>query len=206
MSNTLTPDQEVQILLVEYKSLRDEIQMYVKEYSPKLTVLGTALVAVFGFAMSQPTYQQTMFSIIPAVVLLVGAITVAQSYLVISLAARVRNIELRIRELNGGRPILQWEHRYTTALVFPMRLSLKGRKRDKRFRPLNPVFVGSTITYLGAIGLAGMCIWKSMMGLTFPWNVAYTITMVIGYALLTAQAWSFFSIGPALHRFTFDDT
>lgn len=194
----LTREKKVDLLMAEYGHVRAEIQLYVRELSPKLTMFGSVLVATFGVSIRNAfeSPEQGAWGWIgvmfPIVLLLLAQVTIAQSYLIGVLVRRARDIEKEVALL-AGEPIVRWEHQYSTIYVFSPRLPC----REGGFS-VNPLYVATALTIVVGVllivfgGIGGV---KFLLGKSSIVASGYAALVACSLFAQVLQAWSFFEMG-----------
>ena len=112
----LDQKEELDLLKLEYQRLTNEIQMYLKEQYPRFTTAFTIIGAAVTWSVKDDTLWPVFF-FVPIFIFAIAYMTVAQMYLTAVLSMRIKHIELRISQLNGGKPILEWEHKYVPKFI-----------------------------------------------------------------------------------------
>lgn len=187
-------ENELDLLKIEYIRMSEEIRMYVKEYSPKFTIFGTLVLALFTFAFENPKYQ-IVYTIIPLFMFVIAAVTISQAYVLGCNSARIRGIERRVRDLNGGTPVLLWEHNMALKLFYPPMLKLKMKNKSNHYHGLNPIFLSVLLILLAVLPLIFYCLYKSFIFLSFPYNYIYTALIGLVLLLMSFQSFTFFKLG-----------
>ena len=193
--DTLSKMDQVKVLLAEYNRLGTEIKMYIEQYSPKFTVFGVFVLSAFAFAFQHADYQ-IVYAVIPLFIFLIGYIQIAQVHIMMAQGGRIRNIESRIKDLNGGVPLMEWESRVAMKLVFPpfINVQLKGPAK-RRVRGPNPIFMSVVFVLIAMLPLLAYSTWKAYRFIPPKWNVAYLIVIVFLSVGISIQAFAFFTFG-----------
>lgn len=189
----LTIEQELGLLRMEYERMASEIRMYVEQYSPKFNIFGVLVISAITFAWQKPDYA-LVYPIIPYFLFVICGVTIAQAYLITCLAERVRQIEARIADLNGGTLILTWEHVMAMKLIYPPWLKMP-KKDGGVFRGPNPVFGSVVLTIIAVLPVVVFCLAKSWGVIPSPWNTVYLILTGALFAIVLWYGTSFFRLG-----------
>jgi hypothetical protein len=196
MSDAIRPDlisvnEEIALLRMEYERMTGEIRMYVKEYSPKLSVFGIFVLGAVTFAWSNVKYDM-VFLIVPYFLFLIAGVTISQAYIITCLAERVRQIERRVKELNGDKWLLRWESLMATKLIYPPLINVKT-KNGKRFRAINPIFAAVILMIIAVVPIVVFCIfriWKSnLFTSSFFWLYSTITSFLFLIVVFGAISW-----------------
>ncbi len=192
----LSKRDEVDILLAEYNRLSRHAQMYVEQLSPRFTIFAVFVLSALAFAFQEPSHE-IVYPIIPLFVFLLTSITAAQFHLIGMIDRRLRAIENRIKILNGGRAILEWEsdlafkHVYTYTV--PGRL--KGKWLSKGLSiiwNLTPQVLAVIFMVLSFLPLIGYSTYRAFFIIPKPWNSLYLIFISLCSFKVIIIAFSFF--------------
>jgi len=203
----LNTSQELSLLQMEYGRMAAEIQMYIKEQSPKFAIFGTVVVGAITFALGNDKYN-CVYPIIPYFLFLVTAVTISQAYVIACLGERVRQIERRVTELNGQVPILTWESKMATKLIYPPFINIPRKDNVlKSSKAINPIFSAWALIIIIEILIVGFCFYKTWKGDVIPDNILpfyYGITTAIFVGVWSSI--SFFRLGAITDSLNYDET
>ena len=142
-ASDLSRETEVDLLKQEWSGVLALFTSQCEQYSPKITFFGALVLGGITFAMKDPKFD-TVYVMIPLLILMIGYMTVAHAYFIIVLAGQMGLIEKRISQLNGGIPVLQTDHRIWRTLMIPPIVRFKlQRPVAKNVRMINPL-LGTT--------------------------------------------------------------
>jgi hypothetical protein len=191
----LSKRDEIDVLIVEYNRLSAETMMYIEQYSPKFTVFGAFVLSAFAFAFQHAEYQ-VVYAVIPLFIFLIGYIQIAQVHIITAQGGRVRNIESRIKEINNGVSIMEWESKVAMKLIYPpfVNVQLKGPAKRRVRRP-NPIFMSVVFVLIAMLPLLAYSTWKAYCFIPRGWNLAYVALIVVFFIGISVQAFSFFTFG-----------
>lgn len=189
--NHLTKRDEIDILLTEYNQLNTQARMYVEQLSPKFTTFAVFVLSALAFALQNPSYN-LVYPIIPLFVFLLTSFTAGQFYIIGIIAGRVRAIESRIKNLNGGSPILEWESKVTPKYIYAalVRVPLKGKTGTIKIP--SPQFIGVIYMVVSVLPLVIYSTYKSFFVIPKPMNIVYIVFVGVSSLVIIAEAFSFF--------------
>ena len=192
--------------MAEYRELREELRTYIREFSPKLTVLGTFIATVFTFfckvkSDGVPTtaeWDWLAVMMLPAILLL-SAITTGQAFLISALGSRVRLIEQEIAWRNGAtgpddeRFLLRWESHYAARYVYRPWVVLMSRS------PLpNPLIVSVVCVVLAGLAMIGYVSAQAVPFLFSKSAIAgslYAVICSVAALLQVMSVFTFYQLG-----------
>lgn len=205
-TNSLDKNQETSLLQMEYSRMAAEIQMHVKEYSPKFTIFGTFVTGAIVFAWGQDKYN-FVYPIVPYFLFVVAAVTISQAYLIACLGERVRQIERRVAYLNGGIPILTWETKMVMKLIYPSFINIPRKDTKlKPFKAINPLFASVVLMMFAVIPIVGFCFYKTWEQKVIPCGILpiyYIITTILFIGVLWSST-TFFKLGRITDSLNYD--
>ena len=195
--------QEAELLKAEWRGVLDVFISQCTQYSTKLTIFGTIIITTLTIATGNPKFE-FVHVLIPVLMLLVGYATVAQAYFIIVLVGGMGLIERRITELNGGKPIMQTEHRIWATLMLPPVIRYKMKEKSTRTLPMvNPLFVAMIFGVIGVTVVNVFCAVKSYGILPRGWNMAYCLFILFATIGLSIQSTLFFRFEQKMQMITF---
>jgi len=191
----LTKLDQVNILLAEYTRLSSHARSYVEHFSQKFTLFGLFVLSAFAFALQNPAYQ-VIYIMIPFFVFFIGFVTTSQVYIITVLSGRLKIIEKRIKDLNGGNYILEWENRVAPKYVFTflIKVRTKGRKGSEITIP-NPTVIAVIFMLLPAQPLIIYSSWRAYSIVPSPWNLVYILVVTISDIVMILQSFYFYIFG-----------
>jgi hypothetical protein len=191
---SISMDNEIQLLTTEYESLRAEQKLYIEQYSPKFTILGTFVLSAFAFAFQHADYQ-IIYVVIPLFILLLGYVQIAQVHIISALGLRIRKIEERVRELNRGRPILGWESDIALKLIYPPIIA-----RHNLLPMPNPILMSVLLIIIAMLPLLAYSVLRAVSFLGHFWGTTYLGFILVLVAGASLQAFSFFLVGKSFSK------
>jgi hypothetical protein len=169
--------------------------MQVEQLSQKFTLFAVFVLSAFALAFQNTGYR-IIFAIIPFFIFFIGFVINSQSYINTVLSGRMKAVERRIRDLNEGIYILEWESNVAPRFIFTFLTTLRLRVRSKsEVRLPNPVLVAVAFMLLTAQPLITYSSWKAYQLLFIPWNIVYIVIVIVFDILMIAQSFSFFIFG-----------
>ena len=104
---TLAPVEQIEVLLHEYDTLRDELVGNVERQQTIVTVIVTAVLAVLGLAFEAGV--SSLFLLIPTAIIVVLILEAARQFSIVSKSTYVSMLERQINSI-AGQPLLTWAH------------------------------------------------------------------------------------------------
>lgn len=179
---------ETTVLLEEYRSLRDEIRLYVSQLLTCFTIFFAFIVALTGFAMTHPEARWAI-AFIPVPLLVIGFFVSSRSYTTAILGRRVREIEAQIQAIHS-KTLLCWESKYSKKYVYPLLI---------RIAPyifiLNPIFVTTLLSIIMFILPLVYSLIKSHEFMPGYLYWPYCVLMILMHLYMHIQSLTFFLIG-----------
>lgn len=208
MSDRITVSQEIDLIKMEYERLTAEIRLYTEQYSPKFSAFGIFVLSAFSFAFTNNKYD-VVYAIIPLFIFVIFYVTIAQSHIMTVLSGRVKNVEKRIKHLNGGKPILEWEHRIVNKFILPPIITYKLAKNEDITRHIpNPIFCSVIVIIIAVLPLFGYSLYRAygfFQRELSPWaGIAFIIFCIAIFIGMIIQGLSFFFIGKEIEEAIID--
>lgn len=198
--------EELGLLKVEYERMAAEIRMYVEQYSPKFTIFGSVILGAIVFAWGGGGRYACVYPLVPYLMFAIAAVSIAQSYVIACLAERIKQIELRIADLNGGVPIMKWESDIALRLIGAAVVVLQdpgGNGRHWRF--LNPIVASVGLLLVVVTAVVVFCLVRVVQTGVLSTALAIPYFAITGLLLIGTiwSSFSFFRLGKALAQTRF---
>lgn len=200
----ISPSEELTLLRMEYERMAAEIRMYVSEYNPKLTVFGTFVTGAITFAWGDSKYN-LVYPLIPYFLFLIAGITMSQAYIITCLAERVRQIEARIAQMNGGHPILNWESVLALKLIYPAVLRVP-KKGGGLYIAVNPILCSVVLMILAVVPVVGFCLYRTwaLHVIPGPASIIYIAATLSFFLIILIMSFSWFRLANIMTALDFE--
>jgi len=180
-------EKQVEILLQEYNNISAGIRQQIEQYPAKLTLFSAMVLGAFAFALKEPKFE-FVFLAIPLLLLVVASTALLHAFMHVAGMGRIRVIEQKIRSINGGVPILEWEHKVCRTLMSPVLIRLPLRENSGRTFPLlNPIYSTAALAVLISLALVIYSVYRSAHYLHSPWDVFYIVAVLVLYVVVFTQ-------------------
>lgn len=201
-TDSLDSKTQVKILLAEYDNLRTEIRMYVEQISPKMIFLITGIAGIATVASNLKDFdvpvQRLIYIGAPALIFLVSYLQIAQGYIISAIAGRIRSIEKKIKELNGGKAIMKWEHKIAPYVICKPIVKFCLPESGKKITIVNPIFIFLISVALFLVALLCYSIYNIHGIFATPWDKIYLVTIGLFIFLGIIQTSRLFKIPEAI--------
>lgn len=125
----LSDELKLRCLLTEYTHVREDTRLFHRRLDGMFVVFSVLVLGSISFVLANPN-NDIIWCIIPFTMLIVSHIVFALDYVLITQSLEVRRIEHEVNMMNGGEPLLKWEHVTNRHALgkFLVRLSGRGAK------------------------------------------------------------------------------